>query len=493
MVNPYREPGMEAYWIPSDLESAAFGTKISDEFFQVKTGGDIAFLHGVTRIVIEENWYDADFINEHTAEFDTLRGTLQSFSWEHLEREAGLSKAEMHACATLIKNAEKAVFVWGMGITQHQCGENNVHAIINLALMKGFVGREGCGLMPIRGHSGVQGGAEMGAYASTLPGGLSINSENAAKLSEQYGFKISDIPGITTPEMLDAASAGEIDVLFAAGGNFKEVMPDPQGVTGTLQKIPLRVHMDIVLNPQMFIDPAETVILLPAMTRYEIPGGVTETSTERRIIFSPEIEGHRIEQARSEWDVVSDLAARLHPEHADKVRFESTAAIREEIGDVVSYYDGIQNLTKEGDSMQYGGARLCEGWNFPTPDGKAHFKAAPLPDYGLADDEFMLVTRRGKQFNSIIHDEVDSLNHEKRDALLINQTDATRLNIKTGDTVLLENTHGRYRGVASIVDVAPGTVQVYWPEGNMLLDPQARSPLAKIPAYKSVNVRLKKL
>ncbi len=202
VVNPYREPAMERYWVPSDVESALFGTKIAEHFFPVQASGDVAFLHGTLKHMIGEGWVKEDFIRNQTAGFEELRSLLGRFSWEQLERASGASRNSMRDFARLVADAERAVFVWGMGITQHTCGEDNVHAIINLALAKGFVGREGCGLMPIRGHSGVQGGAEMGAYATAFPGGLAINEENATKLSKQWGFSVPNQPGLTTPEML---------------------------------------------------------------------------------------------------------------------------------------------------------------------------------------------------------------------------------------------------------------------------------------------------
>ena len=320
-INPFREPAMEQYWIPSEVESALFGTRFNDHFFQIRAGGDIAFLHGAVKYIIAQERYDKAFIASYTAGFDALKKYVESLSWETLEAQSGISAAQMQAYADLVANAERAVFIWGMGITHHTSGEDNVHAIINLALMKGFVGREGCGLMPIRGHSGVQGGAEMGAYATALPGGVPINALNVEALSALYGFDVPAHVGMTTPEMLDAATSGTIDVLIAVGGNFREVMPDPQQTGKGIENIPLRVHMDITLSSQMLLDPADTVLLLPALTRYEIDGGVTETSTERRIIYSPRIKGKRPAEARSEWEVFGEIAARVKPELASKVRF----------------------------------------------------------------------------------------------------------------------------------------------------------------------------
>lgn len=172
VVNPYREPGMERYFVPSDLESALFGTRIADRFFQILPGGDIAFLHGAAKWMLEEGWVDPGFIRAHTAGFEAYKALLEAIPFAELEKAAGVSREEMRAFAEMVGRAERAVFVWGMGITQHTHGEDNVRAIVNLALLKGFVGREGCGLMPIRGHSGVQGGAEMGAYATAFPGGF---------------------------------------------------------------------------------------------------------------------------------------------------------------------------------------------------------------------------------------------------------------------------------------------------------------------------------
>ncbi|GAB4282596.1 MAG: hypothetical protein Fur0025_11940 [Oscillatoriaceae cyanobacterium] len=170
VINTYREPGMERYWVPSIPESAIFGTKFAEDFFLVNTNGDAAFLNGTIKHLIEQDAVDHNFIENYTTGWAELQAHLTAQSWEEIEQISGASRADMAAFAQMVQSAEKAVFVWSMGITQHECGEDNVRAIINLALTKGFVGREGCGLMPIRGHSGVQGGAEMGCYSTAFPG-----------------------------------------------------------------------------------------------------------------------------------------------------------------------------------------------------------------------------------------------------------------------------------------------------------------------------------
>src|SRR5215469_3313184 len=493
VVNPYREPAMDRFWVPSVVESALFGTRITDRFFQVQAGGDMAFLHGALKRMIAEGWLDSDFIRDSTVGFDDVRALLEQLSWEELEAASGVNRDGMLDFARMIAEAKRAVFVWGMGITQHTCGEENVHAIINLALAKGFVGRKGCGLMPIRGHSGVQGGAEMGAYATAFPGGLAINKENAAKFSTLWGFPVPSKPGMTTPQMFEAARKGDLDMLWSMGGDFREVMPDPESIGSALEVIPLRVHQDIVLSAQMLIEPADTVVLLPATTRYEIPGGVTETSTERRVIFRPAIPGPRIGEARSEWEVFLEVARRVRPEWTDKLTFAQTEAIREEIGRVIPTYAGIQNLNKPGHNFQYGGSLLCAGWRFPTPDGKAHFKPVSLPHVRASAGTFRVVTRRGKQFNSMVHEDIDPNNAARRDAILMSPEDAKRLGLGSGDAVEVKNNFGTYRGNITLAPMTTGTLQIHWPEGNVLVDPNARSPLAAIPAYKGISATLARI
>jgi molybdopterin-dependent oxidoreductase alpha subunit len=486
VVNPFREPGMERYWVPSDLESALFGTRICDRFFQLNVGGDVAFLAGTLRHLIERGWTDESFIAENTSGFDALRVELERTDWAALEAVSGSTREEMLAFARMLAEAGRGVLVWSMGVTQHDCGEDNVRAIVDVGLARGFVGREGCGLMPIRGHSGVQGGAEMGCYATALPGGAGVSSENVARLGHEWGFPVPERPGRTAPEMLDAASRGELEVLFCAGGNFLDVLPDPAHTEAALARTPLRVHMDIVLSSQMLAEPGEEVLLLPATTRYEIPGGVTETTTERRVVLSPEIPGPRIGEARPEWEVMLELARRVRPGLAEHLSYGGTAELREEIARVVPLYAGIERLEQGGDSFQYGGPRLCEGPRFPTPDGRARFLPLAIPDPAPTDGRFRLSTRRGKQFNSMVQEHRDAVTGAARDAVLVGGPDAQRLGLGNGDAVVLRSESGELRCRVQIAPLAPGNLQVHWPEGNVLIGDGRRSPEARIPDYNAL-------
>ncbi len=481
VVNPYREPGMDRYWVPSNLRSALFGTDIADHWFQVAQGGDIAFLYGVVKTLVEEGWYDKTFVQNHTADFDALAAAARERSWPSLEAGAGLPQSEMRAFAELMRDAAAGVLVWSMGITQYRFGGDAVQMIVNLGLLKGFVGRRGSGLMPIRGHSGVQGGAEMGAYATALPGGRPINAENCGALAQQYGFPVPERAGLTAPEMVEAAARGELDVLYCLGGNFLRTLPDPDYVAAAMSRVALRVQQDIVLTDQLFLEPGEEIILLPAKTRYEQDGGGTETTTERRVVFSPELP-QQIGEARAEWQILRDLALRVGNDRAAGFGCSSGPEIRAEIARVVPFYDGIQELRAAGDSFQWGGPHLAANWHFPTADGLAHFRAVALPAWPN-DGMFELTTRRGKQFNSMIYAEVDPLTGAARDAVFISPDDAAALHLRSGDPLALVNERGRYEGRAFIAAIARGNLQIHWPEANVLIDPGVVDAAGGVPDY----------
>lgn len=494
VINPYREPGLERYWIPSVAESAMFGTRLTDAFFQVHIGGDRAFLAGTIKHLIEQGWTNEKYIRKYTEGFEELKARLALYSWEQLEAASGSTREEMLRFARMLREARTAVFVWSMGITQHRDGVANVRAIIDLALARGYIGRPRCGLMPIRGHSGVQGGAEVGAVPNQFPGGVAVDEAGAARLSELWGFTVPDWRGLNAVEMIDAAAAGEIDCFYQIGGNFLETLPEPEYVRKAVERIPVRVHQDIVLSPQMMVDPRETVLLLPAATRYEQRGGGTETTTERRIIFSPEIPGRRIGEARSEWEIPMLIAERARPEARELIHFDDGAAIRREIARAVPSYSGIEKLERAGDAVQWGGARLCEERgtdgglrpSFRTADGRAHFSVIEIDGPRASDGKLRLTTRRGKQFNSMVQAQRDPLTGARRDEVLMSAEDAHRLGLADGAPIIVYNETGRMAGRCRIAEIAPGNVEVHWPEGNVLIRRGMCDPECGIPDYNAM-------
>jgi molybdopterin-dependent oxidoreductase alpha subunit len=483
VINPYREPGLERYWVPSVMESAIFGTRLADDFFQVHTGGDIAFINGVLKHLVANSWLDDTFINNHTSDFDKLKTHLDGQSWESLEKYSGASRDEMLRFARMWGEAKSAVVVWSMGITQHRYGVDNVKALANLALSRGFIGREKCGLMAIRGHSGVQGGAEMGAVPWSYPGGESASEEGSRRLEERWGFPVPSWRGLSAVDMIDASYRGDLDILYSLGGNFLETLPEPRYVREALERVPVRVHQDIVLTSQMLLDPADTVLLLPACTRYEQRGGGTETSTERRVYFSPEIPGRRVGEARSEWEILMELAERVKPEQRRLIHFDNGQAVRDEIARVIPLYAGVEKLKKKGDAFQWGGPRLCDGGAFPTIDGKARFTPLSPPEEEIPEGRFLLSTRRGKQFNSMVQARRDPLTGAVREDVLMNADDARSLGLRDGDPVLLKSEIGEYQGRCKIAAIKSRNLQVHWPEGSVLLRRGAVDPVCGIPDY----------
>ena len=484
IVNPYLEPGLERYWVPSVVRSALFGTRIVDDFFQVHAGGDIAFIYGVLKFLIENGWVDREFIAERTVGWAEVEAKARSLSWEELERGSGLPRADMQRFAEAFGKARSAVVVWSMGITQHSYGSDNVRALVNLQLARGNVGRPHTGLMPIRGHSGVQGGAEMGGMPGAYVMGSAVSEENARRFAstDMWGFEPPSWKGLSATQMVHAAGQGEIDVLWQSGGNFKQTLPEPELVHHALGRIKLRIHQDIVPNPTMLVDPADTVVLLPARTRYEQRGGGTETSTERRVIYSPEIPGPRPGEARDEWEIPVLVARKIDPERADKAfPWKDTQDIREEIDRVCPTYKGIANLRKKGDTFQYGGRRLLTD-RFLTADGKGHFSAVNLPEEKVPEGQFLLSTRRGKQFNSMVLAEKDPLTGAKRDEIFISRDDAQRLGLRDGDAITLRNQLGELSGRVKIDRIKPGCLQAHWPEANVLI-PAGRLDPSGVPDY----------
>jgi predicted molibdopterin-dependent oxidoreductase YjgC len=332
----------------------------------------------------------------------------------------------------------------------------------------------------------------MGAYSTAFPGGKAVNSANAAALSEHYGFPVPDWPGITTTEMVEASHRGALDVFYMVGGNFLRTLPDPAHVAEALARVPFRVHQDILLTDQMLIEPGEEVILLPAKTRYEQDDGGTETSTERRVMFSPEIP-RQVGEARAEWKILLQVAAAVWPERAAQLGCETGQAMREEIARVVPFYDGVQHLKKTGDAFQYGGPHLCVGGVCPTEDGRARFAAVDLPDRTpCPEGVFHVSTRRGKQFNTLIYAETDPLNGAPRDAVLMNEEDAAALHLMNDDRIALVNDRGRYEGRVFLAPLAPGNLQIHWPEGNHLIRRGVEDRGGGVPDY-NAHVRVERL
>ncbi|MBO0723546.1 MAG: formate dehydrogenase, partial [Blastocatellia bacterium] len=206
--------------------------------------------------------------------------------------------------------------------------------------------------------------------------------------------------------------------------------------------------------------------------------------------FSPEIPGRRIGEAKPEWEIPMLIAERAKPASAGLIHFENAQAIRDEIGRIIPAYAGIEQLQKAGDQIQWGGERLCETHNdqgetspyFPTANGRAKFSTIEIEERPR-DGRLRLATRRGKQFNSMVHQERDPLNGSRREDILISQPDAQRLGLSDGDAIIVRSETGALRGRCRIAPITPGNVQAHWPEGNVLVKRGVWDPDCGVPDY----------
>lgn len=472
-INTVREKGLEEYWIPSIPESALFGSKLADEWVQVKIGGDLALMMAILKRLVEWDAVNHSFIEQNTKGFAELSSAVSGLSMEELSEHSGVSMSKIDWLATMIARAKSMVTVYSMGLTQHTFGTENVWGVVNLHLAKGAIGKEKSGILPIRGHSGVQGGGECGVVPTKYPGGFKVTEENAQRFTDLWGHEVPHSKGMDTGRMLEAAHRGELDFLYNLGGNLHHTMPDTDYIEEAFKKVGLRIHQDINLNTSTLIEPGEMIVLLPAQTRYEQRGGGTSTSTERRIRFSPEIPGHpTIGESKPEYEIPALVAVSAKPELKEALLLGSSQAIRDEMAAVMPVYHRINELQSEGDEWQWGGPQLCANGNFSgMPDGLGQFHIPQIPNTTLPTGWYKMTTRRGKQFNSMVFNEADTLQGGKRrDDIFLSMEDALELGVADGAALELQNEMGTFRGVARPVEMARGALQTYWPETNMLIE-----------------------
>ena len=305
-------------------------------------------------------------------------------------------------------------------------------------------------------------------------------------MSDTWGAPVPSWHGHRAPEIVDAAGRGEIDFLYSIGGNLLATMPDPNYVAMAMSRVRLRIHQDVVINTSALLEPGETVLLLPAQTRYEHAGGVTSTNTERRIRFSPEIPGPRIAEAKAEWEIPA-LVARRAP------RARAGAHLSQHQGNPRGDCKGGSHLSRDreareaGEWVQWGGPMLCSNGRFDgMPGERAAFRKVVSPRVEVPAGKFYLSSRRGKQFNSMTFGTTDPLTGSRsRDEIFVSEADAARLALRRGDPVVLRSETGTMRGRARIADVKVGNLVAQWPECNVLIARRV-DPISGEPDYNAV-------
>ena len=344
-------PNMAATYLPTEPLSALFGTRILDDLITIQPGGDHALVQAVIKTLIRSDAVDHAFIEAHTTGWEAYTAKLSATHSRSLCTRAGVSMSQVEWLAQLVARSRNLVSIWSNG---------DGRSIAHLHLSQGTLHKPNNGLFPLRAPSGFYGGSACGVDPQRFPGDRPIDEASAQRMEKLWGEPVPAWPGKDTDALLRAARSGELDVLYQMGGNLGQH-------EAALGRIGLRIHQDIHLNPGALVEPGEAILLLPAQTRYEQRGGGTVTSAERRIRFSPEVEGHPIiGSSRPEFEIPARVVAAARPALEPSLLFRSSQAIRDEIGLVVPRYAGIENLRAEGDWIQWGGPQL-------SPDRKARF------------------------------------------------------------------------------------------------------------------------
>lgn len=355
VVDPRREERLVKYWIPHIFESALWGTRLLDDHYGVREGGDLGFVLGVLKTLEERSGFDQEFVNSSASGLDELARKVREAQWSDLERASGLKQAGMERFAGIYSSARTAVFAFGSGVTGQRNALDTVRALSTLAAVRGMVGKKRCGILPL-GHGGEQGAIDLGI--APAPGGL------------------------TAPQMIKAAQEGRLDFFFSLVGDLFEAPVDRAVTARSLERIGVRVHAGTHLDPSMMVAPGDVVLILPSMTRYESTGGSTSTSVERRLRFSPEIPGPRPSDARPEWRIPLLIAQRVDLANERQLPWTDAQSLRGEIERSVPRYKGIAGLKEEGQWIQWGGERLFEKGRFDDlPGGKCRLHAPALPDH----------------------------------------------------------------------------------------------------------------
>lgn len=489
VVNPLREIGLDRFNIPSQPRSLLFGSHMNDLYVQPRIGGDIALLKGVLKIVVELGGLENDFIASHTTGWEEVRTSLARESLADLAENAGTSIAELTAIARYYIVAKNAVLMWAMGITHHAHGVDNVSAIANLALARGMVGKPNAGLMPIRGHSNVQGIGSVGVAPR-------VKEEFLRAMEVYYGARLPEWKGLNSIESLEAAGRGDIDAALFLGGNFYASNPDLSFAARALGTIPLAVHVSTKLNQGHVIPPSTSpesdVIVLPTVVRDEERQATTQESMFSFVRFSSGGMKPPCPDVRSEVDIITSIGSRLLPSGPlDFNSMRDHEAIRRAIATVVPGYGQLSEIGINRKEFHVDD-RVRHTTVFGFEDGRARFISVETPSDPVAGNVFRLMTIRSEgQFNTVVYEEEDRYRNQRgRNVILLNPADVARLGMRDGVRVIVSSSVGRMTSIqVAEFDIAAGCAAMYYPEANILVSRDV-DPLSGTPAFKNIHVTI---
>lgn len=488
IINPAKEPGLVRFAVPKSAKSMlSGGTWIASEYVQPKIGSDLALLKGIAKALLESNQIADDYIAQHTDNFFDFKQDINNTDWQTLVDACGVDKEKIFSLANAYAKSEKAIFAWGMGITHHLHGVENVEAIANLALLRGMLGKPAAGLLPLRGHSNVQGIGTVGVKP--------ILAEDVLQQLEQHmDVKLPRTKGMDTIACLTAAHEGKMDVAMVMGGNLFSATPNSTWAQEALDKISFKVYLTTTLNVGHFtgMETSEALIL-PVTARDEEWQPTTQESMFNYVRLS---DGgiDRLHNVKPEVEILCELGKRLLPTSAlDFQKFKQHDSIRAAIAATIPGLSELKDIahTKQEFTIKN---RLFDTPEFKTENGKARFHTSTLPSSITSNEyPFLLASIRSEgQFNSIIYEEADSYRGtDTRWSVLMNKDDIAELGIAAGDSVDIQSAQGEMKAVKVFAfDLPRGNVMAYYPEANVLIA-TTHDPRSKTPAFKSVPVQVK--
>lgn len=485
VVNPVVETGLVNFSVPSDPWSLFFGTKIASHYIQPNIGGDYAFMAGIAKSILANHQHDPKYIEQATEGFADFEKFIQATSWEEIVRGSGVDRETIEKIAAVYAKAEKVVFGWTMGITHHLHGVANVRMIVNLALLRGMAGKEAAGLLPLRGHSNVQGIGSMGV-TPTLKKAL------FERLEQNYGVKLPTKQGMDTLACLDEAEKGNARFAICLGGNLFGATPDAKYAERAINAIDMVVYMNTTLNTGHAWGRGKETLILPVLARDEEPQSTTQESMFNYVRLSDGgIARHPGPKAESAViaAVADGVLGKTTP--IDWREMENHDAIRRSIAKIVPGYEKIAEIGETKQEFQVSG-RVFDKPVFPTPSGKAQFFTGPIPPPNEDPNKLRMMTVRSEgQFNTVVYEDQDIYRgQERRDVILMAQEDIDRLGFKIDQRVTVQNETGRMPGMlVREFPIRPGNALMYCPEANILV-PKSADPHSRTPAFKSVLIEV---
>lgn len=506
VFNPLKERALERFADPQNpVEMASFGsTPIASTYYQVKCGGDAAALKGIMKAVLERAETDADvldlaFIAEHTNGFEAFKADILAARWDDIEAVSGITRANLTQVAEAYIRSKATIVTYGMGITQHARGTQNVQQIAALLMLRGNYGKPGAGICPLRGHSNVQGNRTVGITEKPDPVMFD-------RVEQTFGFRPPPHHGHDAVNAMKAMVAGQSKVLICLGGNFSIAMPDADQSAQGMRNLTLAVHLNTKLNRSHLLVGQESIIL-PVLGRTERddqatgPQAVT-VEDSMSMVHASRGKLHPVsDEVRSEPAIIAGIAAATLPQ--SKVDWAWLVADYDRIRDKIeAVYPDFKDYNLR--IRHPGGFRLPLGpteriWH--TKSGKAEF----IPFIGLEEDAALLgpgllrlaTIRSHDQYNTTVYGLNDRYRgvFGRRDVLFMNESDLRAHNLEHGDLVAINTAlageEGRVLTLTVIShDIAPGSVAAYYPEANNLCPLDYQDKESGTPSYKSIPVRI---